>query len=687
MVALVHCRCRGRRRRCWNRPRSVAGQQAFVFRARRDVLIALRSAAATFYLSLSSCLLVACSSSDPCGGKTGTCLALTITSTDVRTIDALDITASGAVTGTKMSVLQTEHVLPVSLAITFADGNVSGPLHLEVIARLVGGVVGAGSADTAIVAAHHQSISVPIAASIAPGGNDLGDASMTDMIASDAGLGNGAPRLIGPLSGSMVTSPRPLVRWELASGTVSPQLQFSVNRQFTSLIGSASVDSSGASGHPDADLPVGVVFWRVVSMTASGPASSVIWSLNVRKRATGSQPVASSWGHVLDVNGDGYGDLAATAPGVMIGGSLSGRIYLYSGSAAGIPPTATPTTIDGLDGALTNLSLVASAGDVNGDGYGDLLYRGGSGHAYVFQGGANGIPTMAAPATMLKSVEVIAGAGDLDGDGYGDVAVAFQGTVSVYYGSSTGLAASPRTTLDGSDANGGTAPAGFGGSIASAGDVNGDGVADLIVGATDQAFIYLGGKTKLSPLAPLKPMAANDLLDTRALACIGDINGDGYPDVMISGTSTTNKTNAAFVFLGGGAQMTQGQVLVGPAGTGFANAIAPTGDTDGGGLDGVVVGAPFTLGMTSGVPGAIYQYRSGGTMLTGSASFGPTVDGSNYGSACAGAGDINGDGYADFVAAAPQNNTVWITTGGPVENVTTLTGPVANSLFGYSVAQ
>ncbi len=634
-----------------------------------------------------SCSLAACSSSDPCNGKKGTCLAVTVTSTDVRTVDALDITASGAVTGTKTSLLQTEHALPVTLAITFADGSVNGALHLDVIARLAGNVVGAGSADTAIVAGRHQSISVAVTASISPVGDDLGDASLNDMVAGDAGLGSGSARLIGPLSGSMVTSPRPVVRWEVAPGTVGTQLQFSVNRQFTSLIGSTSIDPSGASGHPDADLPAGVVFWRVVSMTASGPANSLIWSLNVRKRATGGQPVASSWGHVLDVNGDGYGDLAATAPGVMVAGSQIGRIYVYSGSAAGIPATATATTIDGLDGALTNLSLVASAGDVNGDGYGDLLYRGGSGHAYVFQGGASGIPTMAAPAVMMKNVDVIAGAGDLDGDGYGDVAVAFQGTVSVYYGSSTGLAASPRTTLDGSDANGGTAPAGFGGSIAGAGDVNGDGLADLIIGATDQAFIYLGGKSKLTPLAPLKPAAANDLLDTRAVAGIGDINGDGYPDVMISGTSTTNKTNAAFVFLGGAAQMTQGQVLVGPAGTGFANAIAPAGDTDGVGLDGVVVGAPFTLGMTSGVPGAVYHYRSSGTTLTGSASFGPTADGSNYGSACAGAGDINGDGYADFVASAPQNNTIWISGGGASASVVTLTGPVANSLFGYSVAQ
>jgi hypothetical protein len=94
-----------------------------------------------------------------------------------------------------------------------------------------------------------------------------------------------------------------------------------------------------------------------------------------------------------------------------------------------------PAAIDGLDGALSSpTTLVASGGDVNGDGYADLLYRGGSGHAYVFNGGPNGIANMAAPSVMLKSVDVIAGAGDVDGDGYGDVVVANLGTVSIYYG-------------------------------------------------------------------------------------------------------------------------------------------------------------------------------------------------------------------------------------------------------------
>jgi hypothetical protein len=241
--------------------------------------------------------------------------------------------------------------------------------------------------------------------------------------------------------------------------------------------------------------------------------------------------------------------------------------------------------------------------------------------------------------------------------------------------------------LDGSDANGGTAPAGFGGSVAAAGDVNADGFADIIVGATNQAFVYLGGKTKLTPLA-LTPGVAMDVTDARAAAGIGDINSDGYPDIIVSGTTTANKTNAAFVFLGGATQMTQGQVLVGSAGVGYANCVNPAGDSNADGLDDVVVGAPFTPGMTSGVPGAIYWYQSTGSGLnTPQPQFGPSADNSDFGAACAGGGDFNADGYSDFVVAAPPNNSVWLFATGVTTMVTTINGPVPGSFFGSSVAQ
>src|SRR5262245_66458440 len=90
--------------------------------------------------------------------------------------------------------------------------------------------------------------------------------------------------------------------------------------------------------------------------------------------------------------------------------------------------------------------------------------------------------------------ERVAGIGDVNRDGYSDVAVVVPGLnqVLVHFGSATGLAMSPSVTL--------TGPDGFGAAIAAAGDVNGDGFADVAVGApnpngefgSSQAFVFLG---------------------------------------------------------------------------------------------------------------------------------------------------------------------------------------------------
>jgi hypothetical protein len=557
-----------------------------------------------------------------------------------------------------------------------------------IIGQLDGNIVGTGSASVVVTAGRHTPVSLDIETSTL---SDDGGAGQSDGAAdmqqpADMALGVGAPRLMSPLSGTAVTNPRPVVTWELAPGTTNAELQFCANRQFTSLVGTTTVDPGGASGRSDVDLPAGVVFWRVRATTSTGPMTSAVWMLVAPKRIGASQ-ISAAWGHVLDVNGDGFGDIAITAPAESVSGAMIGRVYVYPGGGAGITSATVPTAIDGLDGPLTLPTVVASGGDLNGDGYGELLYRGGSGHAYVFNGGPNGIANMAAPAAMLKNVEAIAGAGDIDGDGYGDVIVGNQGVVSIYYGSAAGLAASPRTTLDGTDANGGVAPSGFGGSVAAAGDVNADGFADILVGATGKSFVYLGSKTQLTPRV-LAPSVGTDQTDTHAAAGIGDINADGYPDVIVSGTSTANKTNAAFVFLGGATTMTQGQVLVGPAGSGFAVSIAPIGDLNGDGHPGVVIGAPY-LPATSTVPGAVYVYVSDGSMLSAEPVLnGPFDDNSNFGASVAGAGDINGDGRGDFVIGAFPNNTAWVYRG-PWTGISpsTITGPAATSSFGSSVAE
>ncbi|MEI8256937.1 MAG: integrin alpha, partial [Deltaproteobacteria bacterium] len=195
---------------------------------------------------------------------------------------------------------------------------------------------------------------------------------------------------------------------------------------------------------------------------------------------------------------------------------------------------------DGANGTFGQ--SVASAGDVNGDGFADMVVGawGASsyvGRAYVYLGSATGLAT--SPATTLTGVSrgSVASAGDVNGDGFADVvagsvgASGQPGRADVYLGSATGLTTSPATSLTGPDGADGR----FGRSVASAGDVNGDGYADVVVGAdgvssnTGRAHVYLGSATGLAT-APATSLTGPDGTDGWfgwSVASAGDLNGDG----------------------------------------------------------------------------------------------------------------------------------------------------------------
>jgi hypothetical protein len=244
---------------------------------------------------------------------------------------------------------------------------------------------------------------------------------------------------------------------------------------------------------------------------------------------------------------------------------------------------------------------VASAGDVNGDGYADLVVGarnadpGGrrlAGTASVFLGSASGVA--ATPARVLEgAAEVdqfgwsVASAGDVNGDGYADLVVGAPGpffadivragTASVYFGSASGVAATPARVLEG------VAPQdNFGRSVASAGDVNGDGYADLVVGAPgadpggrDQAgtaSVYLGSASGVgaTPARVLEGVAPDNIFG-EAVASAGDVNGDGYADLVVGapGADPDGREGAGTVsvYLGSasGVAATPARVLEGAA--------------------------------------------------------------------------------------------------------------------------
>jgi hypothetical protein len=178
-----------------------------------------------------------------------------------------------------------------------------------------------------------------------------------------------APRPLAPLSTSRVTSRRPTLRWVLPQGGTSATVDLCRDRLCTMPVGT-SARVEGESYAPPDDLPVGVVFWRL-HPASEARVTSPTWQFTV---GAGSAPVDTSWGTTLDVNGDGYADVLVSA-----GDSSSDYVLLYLGSATGL--ATTPATILSDPGssafgpqagdAFGN--SIASAGDVDGDGYADVI--------------------------------------------------------------------------------------------------------------------------------------------------------------------------------------------------------------------------------------------------------------------------------------------------------------------------
>jgi hypothetical protein len=197
------------------------------------------------------------------------------------------------------------------------------------------------------------------------------------------------------------------------------------------------------------------------------------------------------------VNGDGLADIVVGAPGFDdLGLYDRGRVLLYLGPLTGsrVDPV---WTFDG-DQAGARLGYsVAGAGDVDADGFADIIVGApfsDSGRVLVFHGSATGpafAPDWSARSTQSPAEigAAVAGAGDVDGDGYADVVVGApklgdasqpaEGQIRVFTGGLHGLAQGWAWSAEGQQAN-----ALLGVAVAGAGDVNGDGLADVVAGGT-----------------------------------------------------------------------------------------------------------------------------------------------------------------------------------------------------------
>ena len=130
----------------------------------------------------------------------------------------------------------------------------------------------------------------------------------------------GPPRQIAPLSTATVTSQQPAFHWTLPGGGDSAQVDICRDRGCATIV--TSFMASGMTGAPTSPLAHGLYYWRVhrVSGGVVAPATSAVWEFWVGAR---SASVNTSWGTTLDVNGDGYADVVASAPGASSGGVVN----------------------------------------------------------------------------------------------------------------------------------------------------------------------------------------------------------------------------------------------------------------------------------------------------------------------------------------------------------------------------
>ena len=428
---------------------------------------------------------------------------------------------------------------------------------------------------------------------------------------------------------------------------------------------------------PEVDEGRAWVFHGSASGLGSSPAQTL--EPNVADAFFGD-----SVGTAGDVNGDGFADVIVGAYRYSNDLYREGGAFVYYGSAAGIPGTPS-WTAEGDQYECSFGISVATAGDVDGDGYTDIIV-GSSGYEttgtdrgrlWLFKGSASGLAATAAwtydaDQDQARCGTKVAPAGDVDGDGFADFAMGCpfydnltneEGRVDLFYGSAGGPGAVPDWTVTGSQQN-----EFVGYTLGPAGDTNGDGLGDLIIGGEGydnwkgRASVYLGSTSGIADAAGWSAEADQDIADLGwSLATAGDVNGDGFADVVVGARrydGSAADSGRALVYHGSatGLATAPAWTVDGAAAEyqlGFS--VGTAGDVNGDGFADVVVGIPYqTNGEATEGIAAVFPGSSGGLSTTPSWFAEPNQAGAHFGMSVGTAGDVNGDGFADVIIGAPD---------------------------------
>jgi len=353
--------------------------------------------------------------------------------------------------------------------------------------------------------------------------------------------------------------------------------------------------------------------------------------------------------NIGDVDGDGVNDVVTSAPTRNVGGKNAGRVYVYSTKSGKLL-----WSVDGRPGDQLGNGIEA-AGDTNRDGIGDVIAGApGAGYAKVYSGrDGRVLRTFQAEDKNDQFGQHTDGVGDVDGDGFADVMVGAPGNSAG--GASAGRAyvysgktGSVLLTLTGERAGDG-----FGSSVA--------GFSDranrfLLVGAPG-AGVSKSGRTYVYRGLNPKPAFTIDSDETGAalggmfVSVPGDVDGDGVPDVYASDWSNHAKgPSTGRVYVHSGRDGKRLLTLTGEtAGEGFGTSPSVAGDVDGDGRADLIVGAwQYGGAAIGGGRASLYSGKDGRLMKT----FTSRIPGDAFGFDAVTLGDVDGDGTPDFLVTS-----------------------------------
>ena len=367
--------------------------------------------------------------------------------------------------------------------------------------------------------------------------------------------------------------------------------------------------------------------------------------------------VGSSVAIVGDTNNDGYDDVLAGAYGSDLGGATSGAAFLFLGPVDGVNDVdgAAAWMVGEIPGDRAG-SSVSSAGDVDGDGRADMLigaFEGGasfsgkisaSGMTYLVLGGARDEVDLSYARTRFIgelagdwSATSISRAGDVNGDGNEDLIIGapLAHSTGEYFGAAYVVLGPPdEGDVLLSDADrmyvGVNAGDGAGGAVSGAGDVNNDGRSDLLIGASNNdagaegsgaAYLVSGSASSGSLSSALATLVGENRDDEAgsSVGMAGDVDGDGRADVLVGAQRddyTDSDAGGAYVIFGplvGTVDLStaQGKVIGEAAGDYMGQAVAGGGDVNSDNFDDFIVGAPSADGSGADA-GAAYVIYGGG---------------------------------------------------------------------------